>query len=306
MNSIVKTLDLHFQSIPGVIAAYLIPHSGGAILIECGPGSTVKNLTQQLAAHGYEPGDITDVLVTHIHLDHAGAAGWLSRQGATIHVHPVGAPHLIDPSRLIASAARIYGDQMERLWGEILPVPADKIKTLTDQEWIEINGARIFPIDTPGHASHHMVFFFEGICFSGDIGGVRMAGSNAIRAPMPPPEFHLEAWRESLSRIVSHPMSAIAPTHFGMFNDWQWHLERLRQRLDQAERWMTTFLPQQMAPDQLRLAFDAWIEQLSQEEQLPETVVRQLEMANPSSMSLDGMLRYWRKYRLEGNENRGT
>ena len=124
----IDTLDLNFCGFAGAIAAYLISHAHGAVLVECGPGSTVAALwKRRCSGMGLKTGDITDVLLTHIHLDHAGAAGWLARQGARIHVHPVGAPHLINPEKLLASASRIYGDSMQTLWGDFLPVPEDHL-----------------------------------------------------------------------------------------------------------------------------------------------------------------------------------
>ena len=163
--------------------------------------------------------DLTDILLTHIHLDHAGAAGWLARQGARIHVHPNGAPHLLNPEKLLASAARIYGDQMGDLWGEFLSVPPDQLSILNDGETVNIQGLDIKPLDTPGHADHHFAYIIEDICFSGDIGGVRLSNTHHIRLPMPPPEFHPGKWRTSLERLAEEQFSTIAPTHFGFFSD---------------------------------------------------------------------------------------
>ena len=177
----VYVLDLEFQGVPGTIASYLIPHRRGVVLVECGPGSTLPHLEQALAAQGYGLDDVTDVLLTHIHLDHAGAAGALARRGATIHVHPVGAPHLANPEKLLASAGRIYGDQMETLWGEFLPVPEERLHVVEDEETVVIEGLRFLGLDTPGHAYHHHVYLHEGVCFSGDIGGVRLAGQRHLR-----------------------------------------------------------------------------------------------------------------------------
>ncbi|RME07290.1 MAG: MBL fold metallo-hydrolase, partial [Anaerolineae bacterium] len=207
MNPTIHTLDLNFQGAARAIAAYLIPHRHGGVLVECGPGSTTEALTAALAAHGLTPADISDVLVTHIHLDHAGAAGWMARQGARIHVHHVGAPHLVNPEKLLRSAGRIYGEMMGPLWGEFLPVPEENLNILHDNDEIEIEGLVFRALDTPGHAYHHMAYLFEDTCFSGDIGGVRITGSSArhIRLPTPPPEFHLELWRESVERLRGEP-----------------------------------------------------------------------------------------------------
>ena len=193
----IHTIDLNFLGISKAIASYLIPHDQGIVLIESGPGSTLPGLEKGLAENGFTFADITDVLLTHIHLDHAGAAGWLADQGARIHVHEVGSPHMLNPERLLASAARIYGDMMDHLWGEFLAVPEDKLNILVDGDQIEIEGLVFKAIDTPGHAYHHMAYIFEDICFSGDVGGIRLPGPPFLRLPTPPPEFHIESWRNS-------------------------------------------------------------------------------------------------------------
>ena len=149
----IHTLDLNFQGIPETIASYLILHPQGAILVESGPGSTLPNLEKSLAKYGATFRDITHVLITHIHLDHAGAAGWLARQGAQIMVHEVGAPHMINPEKLIKSATRIYGDRMDSLWGDFLPVPEEKIIILTGDGELRIGGLHFRYLDTPGHAA---------------------------------------------------------------------------------------------------------------------------------------------------------
>ena len=182
-NTPITTIDLKFQNKTQAIASYLIRHSTGVVLIETGPGSTLSALEAALSAEGLSPRDVTHVLLTHIHLDHAGAAGWFSRQGAEIYVHPVGAPHLVDPSKLIASASRIYGDRMDQLWGEILPVEQSQLKIPNDAEEIVIGNLRFLPVNTPGHAEHHYAYLFEDVCFSGDVGGVRIPGYAYLRAP---------------------------------------------------------------------------------------------------------------------------
>ena len=185
----VITLDLNFQGRPKAIASYLIRYGDGAVLIESGPGSTRAALEAGLAQESLSPRDVTHVLLTHIHLDHAGAAGWLARQGAQVYVHPVGAPHMLNPDKLIASATRIYGDMMETLWGEFLPVPEEQLNIAQDMQEIVIGNLRFLPINTPGHAEHHYAYLFEGVCFSGDVGGVRIPGYQYLRIPMVPPEM---------------------------------------------------------------------------------------------------------------------
>jgi glyoxylase-like metal-dependent hydrolase (beta-lactamase superfamily II) len=212
------TLDLNYQGIPNAIASYLIPHDRGVVLIESGPGSTLPGLEEGLAKFGFAFADVTDVLLTHIHLDHAGAAGWLARQGARVHVHEVGSAHMLNPERLLASASRIYGEMMDMLWGEFLAVPKDKLNILQDGDQIEIEGLVFEAIETPGHAYHHMSYIFEDVCFSGDVGGIRLPGPPFLRLPTPPPEFHIESWRQSIAKLKAADFSFIAPTHFGIYD----------------------------------------------------------------------------------------
>ncbi len=301
MTHQIITLDLNFQGLSGAIAAYLIPHARGGILIESGPGSTLPALERALQNHHLRPSDITDVLLTHIHLDHAGAAGWMARQGARIHVHPVGAPHLLDPEKLLASAARIYGDQMEKLWGEFLPVPPANLHIVEDNEVIEIEGLHLRALDTPGHAAHHYVYLFDQVLFSGDVGAVRIGGLQHLRLPMPPPEFNLELWRASLERLQqafrAGEFNLIAPTHFGVYGDPAWHLQAIGEALDEVEAWMLEVMPTQPSVETLRRQFLDWTLQRSLNAGLGKNELDPLEAANPSGMSADGIYRYWRKVR---------
>lgn len=295
----IHVIDLKFLGMPGAIAVYLIPHLNGIALIECGPGSTFANLEEGLLAHGFSVEAITDVFLTHIHLDHAGAAGWLARRGARIHVHPVGAPHLRNPEKLLASARRIYGEQMDTLWGEFLPVPEEKLCVIKDGECVEVGGLSLRAMDTPGHAYHHHVYFHEDICFSGDIGGVRMAGLRHLRLPMPPPEFHLESWRQSLAKLKKERFNFIAPTHFGIYADPAWHLTALEKALDEVEAWMEAVMPNQLPLEELNAEFLQWTRQRSLAAGIDPEILDIYEAANPSWMSTLGIQRYWEKYRRQ-------
>jgi len=262
----ISTLDLKFRGIPGAIASYLVPHKRGAVLVECGPGSTIPVLQAQLVEHGFTPSDITDVLLTHIHLDHAGAAGWFAQHGANIHVHPVGAPHLLKPEKLLSSAARIYGDQMGLLWGEFLP---------------------------------HFAYLLDGICFCGDIGGVRMAGARHLRLPMPPPEFHPHIWRQSLIKLRQHSIIHLLPTHFGVFSDVGWYLDAIERALDDVEIWMEEYMPQSLPDDELKAAFIKWEADRSRFDQIEADYLAVYQTANPVEISLLGIQRYWKKNRQD-------
>ena len=296
-NTRVITIDLNFQNKTQAIASYLIRQNDAAVLIESGPGSTLSALEAGLAKEGLSPRDITHVLLTHIHLDHAGAAGWFSKQGAQIFVHPNGAPHLLNPEKLIASATRIYGDRMGTLWGEFLPVEQNQLTVPNDAEEIAIGNLRFNAINTPGHAEHHYSYLFEDMCFSGDVGGVRIPGFPYLRAPMPPPELHFGRWRESISRLRSLKFSRIAPTHFGIFDDVDWHLNELQKNLDEAEKWLEEIMPADPPVDELREKFAAWMNGQAAAKDLSGDVLRAYELANPLGMGADGLMRYWKKVR---------
>ena len=293
----IVTLDLNFQNKTQAIASYLIRHATGAVLVESGPGSTLSALQAGLAQEGLSPRDITHVLLTHIHLDHAGAAGWLSRHGAQVFVHPNGAAHMLNPEKLIASATRIYGDRMDTLWGEFLPVLEQQLTVPQDAEEIAIGNLRFVAVNTPGHAEHHYSYLFEDLCFSGDVGGVRIPGYPYLRAPMPPPELHFGRWRESIARLRSLKFTRIAPTHFGIFDDVDWHLNELQSKLDASEKWLEETMPADPPVDELRARFVEWMNEQGRAQNLSEDVVTAYALANPLDMSVDGMVRYWKKAR---------
>jgi len=278
----------------------LIRHADGAILIESGPGSTLAELEAGLAKEGLSPRNVTHVLLTHIHLDHAGAAGWLARQGAEIYVHPVGAPHMLNPEKLIASATRIYGDRMDVLWGEFLPVPESQLKVAHDAEEIVIGDLHFIPIDTPGHAEHHYSYLFEDILLCGDVGGVRIPGYQYLRVPMPPPELHIERWHGSIARLRKEKFARIAPTHFGIFDNPQWQLDEVEKGLVSASRWLEETMPSNPPIEELRKSFTDWMMAEGERIGLDDEVAKAYELANPLGMSADGLLRYWKKVRNAG------
>ena len=298
----IVTLDLNFQGRLQAIASYLIRGGDAIVLVESGPGSTLPGLEAGLANEGLSPRDVTHLLLTHIHLDHAGAAGWLARQGAEVYVHPVGAPHMLNPEKLIESATRIYGDRMDTLWGEFLPVPEEKLHVVRDREGMVIGNLEFLPINTPGHAEHHYAYIFEDICFSGDVGGVRIPGYPYLRAPMVPPELHLERWRKSLMRLREEKFARIAPTHFGIYDDPEWHLREVDKALDHAELWLEQTMSEDPNPpiEAMRDSFTEWMIVQATEMGLSEDVLKAYALANPPGMSADGLLRYWKKVKRAG------
>lgn len=292
-----EIIDLHFQGQPQVIAAYVFRGPGGAVLIETGPGSTLPQLEAGLTRFGLGWEDIGDILLTHIHLDHAGAAGWIARRsGARVHVHHLGAPHLADPSRLLASAQRIYGEMMAPLWGEFLAVPAGQLHILHDNDVVEAAGRRFVALDTPGHAYHHMAYLSEGLCFSGDVAGVCLPGCAHTRLPTPPPEFDLPAWKTSLARLRRLRPDQLLLTHFGpVAADAQAHLRGVEARLDEVTdfiygRWQAGATETEMVED-----YVGWMAELATAEGCDPATVRRYEVAVPLFMAIPGLVRYFTK-----------
>ena len=230
----VEPIDLQHGGSDRVIASYLVETEDGPALADCGPATCLPALEAGLASRGLELTDIRHLLLSHIHLDHAGAAGAIVRRhpGLQIHVSEVGAPHLIDPSRLEASARRLYGDTFDDLWGELAPVPEANVHVVGD----EVLGLECFP--SPGHAWHHVSYLHaDGTLYTGDSLGVRIAPARFLLAPTPPPEIDLEAWEQTLVETERRGPARLALTHFGVFDDVQEHIAGLRGTLHRwAER----------------------------------------------------------------------
>lgn len=289
-------IDLRAQGLPNVIAAYLLAGDDELALIETGPSTTLPALREGIAAAGFSVGDLTDVLVTHIHLDHSGAAGVLSREapGARFWVHPVGAPHLIDPAKLLVSAGRIYGDRMQELWGEVAPVPAGRVSALADGETLSVGGRVLSAIFTPGHASHHVVYWdtVSETVFTGDVGGVRMPGSDYVCPTTPPPELDPESWAASIERLRALSAKRLCLTHFGAFDDVESHLDQLAANLqvflDLGEAAYQESVSQEILTGRIHTRM---AEQLGDSGQFLDA----LELATPSYMAAMGLERWARK-----------
>ena len=215
------------------IGVYLVETDDGLALFDCGPTTCIPALRDALGTRGVELGDIRHLLLSHIHLDHAGAAGSLVRRSPklTVWVSPIGRPHLIDPSRLERSARRLYGDMFDPLWGELAPVPAERVRVADG----DVLGWDAFP--TPGHASHHVSYLRDGTLLAGDAAGVRMPGSSYVLPVCPPPDITVEGWHETIAEIRRRRPDRLALIHFGVHEDVESHLDRLDEELDRwAER----------------------------------------------------------------------
>ena len=292
-------IDLQFLGRAGRIAAAAIQTPAGALVVDPGPASCLPALVGGLAGLGIAPRDLHGLLLTHIHLDHGGAAGALVRQypHVKVYVHPRGAPHLLDPAKLLASAARLYGDQMDRLWGEFAAVPAANLVVPADGDGLDFGGARFDVAYTAGHASHHACYRDRrsGVVYAGDTGGIRVGPSAYVLPPTPPPDIDVRAWQESLARLRAWEPSGVFVTHFGLYRDAGAHFDALSRELEAWDELAGTILADVPAGSRA----SAFIE--SVRERVRQRVTAEEAESYRDSMSLEdcwtGLERYWQKQR---------
>jgi glyoxylase-like metal-dependent hydrolase (beta-lactamase superfamily II) len=237
MNSI-TTLDNLWMGRPRSIAAGLLESDGHRAIVDPGPGSTLETFLQQLRARGISVSDLDAILLTHIHLDHAGATGALVRENPrlAVYVHKIGAPHVIDPSKLLRSAQRLWPNELQRLFGETLPVPVENLRILDGGESLKLGSRQVEVVYTPGHASHHVSYFdkTEGVAFVGDTAGVRIEGNSFVMPATPPPDIDLAIWDTSFAAILERQPARLFLTHFGYSDNPSEHILLFRERL---HRW---------------------------------------------------------------------
>ncbi len=277
-----KIIDLHFQNKENIIASFLI-ETTEPILIETGPDSTFEHLIAGLKEHGLNQKDIKHVFVTHIHLDHSGAAWHFAQSKAKIYVHPKGSRHLIDPSRLESGAQIVYKNQAKSLFGNIRGIDKDNIVELEDEKEINIYGTNIIPVFTPGHAKHHACFLIDDYLFSGDACGVRLK-NGPILPPMPPPDINLKEWLSSIEKLKKHNAQYICPTHFGCFR-LDNHLDTLSSNIIQHE----AFIKENQDYEQFLKFIDSFFSDLNDKN------IRDLyKLVLPDYMNFEGLLQYFK------------
>jgi len=291
-------IDLEFLGQPGIIATGVLHGPQGVALIDPGPSTSLATLKRALSAKGFDLADVRAILLTHIHLDHAGATGTLLLEcpRADVFVHENGSPHLIDPSKLLASASRLYGADMDRLWGEVRPVPEARVRRLGEHDTLDVIGRRVESVWTPGHAVHHVSFLIPEarLALVGDTAGVCRPSGRVVLPPTPPPDIDLEAWRASTDRILAWNPDVLFLTHFGPQPSPRVHLQDLWRRMDDWSRRVRATLDLPGTDEERARGFT-------------ESVTRELaQAASPAEaeaymraarfdFSWNGLARYWRK-----------
>ncbi len=295
----VHVFDTRQLGRPGIIAATALETNDGLILFDTGPESTFENVAAELQKAGFAAENVRHVFLSHIHFDHAGAAWRFAELGATIYVHPRGAPHLIDPARLIESATRIYGDDMERLWGRFAPILPERVKVMQDGDVARVAPFDVRAIETPGHASHHHVYQWEDNLFGGDIAGVRLGGGPPI-PPFVPPELHIESWLESIEKVRSLNARKLYLPHFGpVEGSILAHLDALEERVRRWANWFRDRIRSGQDEQQLTPAFAEQVVEELRTQGATEDEAQSYEAADPSFMAVSAAVRYWRKHHPE-------
>lgn len=293
-----ETLDLEFLGQREVIATALLHGTSGVALVDPGPSTAWPALTAHLRSRGIAAGDVRAVLVTHIHLDHAGVCGLAADAwpDATFYVHERGAPHMADPSKLLVSAGRLYGADMDRLWGEVRPLPQDRMRVISGGDTIEAAGRKLSVAWTPGHASHHVSYFDErhGVAFVGDTAGIRRGLNPYVMPPTPPPDIDLDIWRESTRTILAWRPAQIFLTHFGAFRDPEPHFATLWERMDDWSRRVRASLDRPGTDEERATAFTREIVD-DLRLQMSALEAEGYAKAARFDFSWSGLARYWRR-----------
>lgn len=297
LNRTTRVIDLEFLGQRDVIATAVVETPDGVLLVDPGPGSCVVRLRHELEAAGIGPRDLHGVLVTHIHLDHAGATGTIAQEypRVTVYVHERGAPHLIDPARLMASATRLYGDDMDRLWGEFAPVPEARVTVLRGGETLAFGSHVIDVLAAPGHAQHHVAYHdtATGILFAGDTGGIRIGERAYVLPPTPPPDVDFEAWLNSIEQFRQRQPTGVFVTHFGLHTDAVAHLAMLTDELNAWQRVSRELMDTEDEAARVSRFVDGVMARIA--ERIGAEAADAYRAAVPLDHCWQGLERYWKK-----------
>lgn len=292
----IHTFDLNFRGHSDTIAAFLVESDKDLVLVETGPHSTFPLLKKEIEQLGFKIEQISHVLLTHIHFDHAGAA-WCFAPHATIYVHPVGEKHLIDPTKLYNSAKMIYKDDMDRLWGDMQGIPSEKLHVTAHGETVKIGSLEFTAWHTPGHATHHIVWQLGNDLFAGDVAGAKIKGGIVV-PPCPPPDIDIEAWCASLQLMRNLKAKTLYITHFGQVGGVKKHLDALERRLVRWSNWIKKRYDAGLSAETITPQYQAYIKKELERYGIVGEHYEQYESANPAWMSVAGLLRYWHKRKL--------
>ncbi len=298
----VHLIDALHLGTPNVICVALVQCGPNELLlVDSGPESVFDAVVAGVIKLGFRPDDVRHLLASHVHLDHTGAAWrWAKEFGTKVYAHPKGAPHLVDPSKLVGSAARIYGEKMEFLWGAAGTIPEQNVIPVEDGSELRFGTRQFRVLYTPGHAQHHNAYWLdsERTVFAGDVAGVLIRGK-APMPPCPPPDIHLEAWKDSLDKIRALGPASIHITHFGRLDDPQPALNVLEERLFSWADWMKQRLLEGKSEEEIIPEFEEFTIQQLLADGTPDEFLATYEQADPASMSVAGLARYWRKFHPE-------
>jgi glyoxylase-like metal-dependent hydrolase (beta-lactamase superfamily II) len=298
----VHLIDALHLGIPDVICIALVECGPNELLlVDSGPESVFDAVVEGIRRLGFQPADVRHLLASHIHLDHTGAAWrWAKKFGTNIYANARGVPHLVDPSKLVGSAARIYGDKMDFLWGAAGAIPESQVIPVEHQAELRFGSRRVRVLYTPGHAQHHNAYYLESerTVFVGDVAGVRIRGG-AVIPPFPPPDIHLESWKDSLNKIRALQPASLHITHFGRIDDPLPALDALEKRVFSWADWMKQRLLEGKSETEIVPEFERFTVQELVADGTPNEDLATYEQADPASMSVAGLSRYWRKYHPE-------
>ena len=293
MNAQIQVIDLNFQDSKESIGSFLIKTEKGPILIESGPESTFQQLQKGIEAAGYKVEDIYAVLLTHIHFDHAGAAWKFAKNGTKIYVHEIGLPHLANPEKLWNSAAQIYGDDMDRLWGKMEPINEELLIAANDGDILDFGDVKFKVIYTPGHAVHHNAYQLGNSIFTGDVAGCKVENGPVV-PPCPPPDINIELWKQSLQKIRNENPKYLYLTHFAKHENPLQLLKDLENELDNWAAFIKPFYENKTPTEEIIPKFMRFTSDAFKLKGLSDADIQIYEYANPSWMSVNGLLRYWK------------
>lgn len=291
----IHPIDLNFQGNDLKIYSFVVESSEGPIVIETGPHSCLPTLEAGLSALGYTKTDVKHVLLTHIHLDHAGGAWCFAEHGAQIYLHPLGYNHMHNPEKLLASAQRIYGDLMDSLWGTLKPIPADQLHAIEDGKQITIGDKTFTSWHTPGHAKHHTAWQLDSILFTGDLAGIKRAEGPVI-PPCPPPDINIELWVESIDRMLAiEEIDTYYATHGSLINDVNQHMEKMKDVLVTFADFVKPYYLEGKQPTDILPHFSELMKNRLLSEGMNEEEIATFFKGGAVLADIYGLMRYWSK-----------